>query len=59
MSPAFFKSDVLLKYKNDLEKYRLEDRSILVAATHGVLKRTTSTRLDKPTRISFICKVAL
>jgi hypothetical protein len=28
MSPAFFKPDVLLKYKNDLEKYRLEDRSI-------------------------------
>ena len=28
LSPAFFKPDVLLKYKNDSEKYRLEDRSI-------------------------------
>lgn len=28
MSPAFFKPDVLLKYKNNLEQYRLEDRSI-------------------------------
>jgi hypothetical protein len=28
MSPAFFKPEVLLKYKHNLEKYRLEDRSI-------------------------------
>ncbi|WP_420548195.1 hypothetical protein [Curvivirga sp.] len=28
MSPAFFNPEVLLKYKNDSEKYRLEDRSI-------------------------------
>jgi hypothetical protein len=28
MSPAFFKPEVLLKYKSNLEKYRLEDRSI-------------------------------
>ncbi len=28
MSPAFFRPDVLLKYKGDSEKYRLEDRSI-------------------------------
>jgi hypothetical protein len=28
LSPAFFKPDVLLKYKADSEKYRLEDRSI-------------------------------
>ena len=28
MSPAFFRPEVLLKYKGDSEKYRLEDRSI-------------------------------
>jgi len=28
MSPAFFRPDVLLKYKSDSDKYRLEDRSI-------------------------------
>jgi hypothetical protein len=27
-SPAFFRPDVLLKYKSDSDKYRLEDRSI-------------------------------
>lgn len=28
LSPVFFKSEVILKYKNDPEKYRLEERSI-------------------------------
>lgn len=28
VSPAFFRAEVLLKYKTDSEKYRLEDRSI-------------------------------
>jgi hypothetical protein len=28
MSPAFFRAEVLHKYKADLEKYRFEDRSI-------------------------------
>jgi hypothetical protein len=28
MSPAFFRPEVLLKYKSDSDKYRLEDRSI-------------------------------
>jgi len=33
LSPAFFRPEVLLKYKSDSEKYRLEDRSISCRST--------------------------
>lgn len=33
LSPAFFRAEVLLKYKSDSEKYRLQDRSISCRGT--------------------------
>lgn len=40
MSPAFFRPEVLLKYKNDREKYHLK-RSSLVAEIPGTWKHST------------------